>query len=355
MDKVNRERGRNISLRITAGILFLVMSLAPLYPEDPMGSPTATIQPTKSSIFLQIYREYRSDGCVSGYLAVENQVIAYTLERPDVANLNDFSAIGAGTYPAHLRYDKPDKWRIQLDRIPRRTNVQIHIGTQVTDSLGCILVGDRLGNDLCTLVDSSAAYNRLKKAFYRPLGKTNMKKVDIQVEIEDPPPPGHVEEALLRLEIFDPSDREKVIGEALRIFNAKNVSIEDAFLRGSAAVVLGKFSPTRETSERLLNRLGIETDPIVRGKIIESLGEMGPVDPEILPLLIQYAGHGKNYERGFALQGLGCMGPEAQPALKVVKKNLGDEELFIWQSARWALNQIEAGPKPRPLTNETAQ
>jgi hypothetical protein len=205
------------------------------------------------------------------------------------------------------------------------------------------------------LVDSSAAYNRLKKAFYRPLGKTNMKKVDIQVEIEDPPPPGHVEEALLRLEIFDPSDREKVIGEALRIFNAKNVSIEDAFLRGSAAVVLGKFSPTRETSERLLNRLGIETDPIVRGKIIESLGEMGPVDPEILPLLIQYAGHGKNYERGFALQGLGCMGPEAQPALKVVKKNLGDEELFIWQSARWALNQIEAGPKPRPLTNETAQ
>ncbi len=321
-----------------------MMGISPIYSQDTKKPPAATVVPAKPSIYLQIYREFRSDTCESGYLSVENKVIAYTLERPDVANLDDFSSIPAGIYPAHLRYDKPDHWRIQLDRVPNRSNVQIHIGTHVTDSLGCILVGSQLGGNLCSLSESTAAYARLKKAFYGGKGKTRMsERVDIQIEIDDPPAPGQDDEALFRLDIYDRTDKGKVIGEALKAFNRKDNSIESGFFRGSAAVVLGKFSPTRETAGLLISRLKNEADPIVKGKIIESLGVMGPVHPEILPLLIQLAGHGKNFERGFALRGLGSMGPEARTALRVVRENMGDPDLFIWQSARWAFNRIVAG------------
>src|SRR4051812_10269499 len=77
---------------------------------------------------LTIARKHKSATCTSGYLAVNGNIIAYTLELPWLGNAPLISSIPDGTYGGILRYDHPDKWRIQLTGVPGRSNVQIHTG-----------------------------------------------------------------------------------------------------------------------------------------------------------------------------------------------------------------------------------
>ena len=321
--------------------IFLVFGFAPLFSQGANPNDTLSVPPPHPQIHLRISREYKSNSCVSGYLAVENKIIAYTLERPDVANLNGFSAVPSGVYPAHLRYDKKDKWRIQLDNVRNRTDVQIHVGTQVTDSGGCILVGLQLGADLCTLGGSSSAYANLKETFYGACGVTDIPGgVNIQVEIDDPPPLAQADLARNQRGPDQSPGTRNAVQEALKDFNDPGTGIELEFLRGNSAMVLGNLSPTPETAGLLLNQLAKESYPIVKGEMIEALGEMGTIHPAILPLLIQLADKGKDYEKSFALMGLGAMGPEAKPALKVIRKNLRNQDYFIRQNAKWALSRV---------------
>ncbi|HTR41056.1 MAG TPA: DUF5675 family protein [Pseudomonadales bacterium] len=118
------------------------------------------------SFTITIYRQYSDRKCTSGYLAVNGNIICYTLERPWQNNESNISSIPAGTYSAIIRYDKTDHWRLQLTNVPDRSGIQIHIGNQTSDTEGCILVGMQLDHDLCTLRDSAGAYRRLKHAFY---------------------------------------------------------------------------------------------------------------------------------------------------------------------------------------------
>ncbi len=117
---------------------------------------------------LTIYRQYPGRRCTSGYLAINGKLIVYTLERPWNDNQQNISSIPAGTYPAVLRYDHPDEWRIELQDIEARNNVQIHIGNEPDESKGCILVGSSLTSDLCSIASgtSTPAYLALKRAFY---------------------------------------------------------------------------------------------------------------------------------------------------------------------------------------------
>lgn len=115
---------------------------------------------------LTIARKHRDANCTSGYLAVNGKIIAYTLERPWLGNAPLISSIPEGSYGATLRYDHPDKWRIELTGVPKRTNVQIHTGNTPDNTEGCILVGLKLGPDLCSVLDSKKAYEALRTAFY---------------------------------------------------------------------------------------------------------------------------------------------------------------------------------------------
>lgn len=135
-----------------------------------------------AKVVVTIHRQYAGDKCTSGYIAVDGKTIAYALERPWLDNINDISSIPAGKYKAHLRYDKKDKWRIQLDDVPKRKGVQIHMGNEPEQSKGCVLVGDKLGEDLCSVKDSKKAYENLKKAFYGSV-KEQYEVRDIVVEI----------------------------------------------------------------------------------------------------------------------------------------------------------------------------
>ena len=124
----------------------------------------ASAQP--SAFTLTIARKNSSAACTSGYLAVNGAIIAYTLERPWNGNAPLISSIPDGSYAGTLRYDHADAWRIELQGVPGRTNVEIHTGNTPDDTEGCILVGLKLGSDLCSVQDSQKAYQVLKTAFY---------------------------------------------------------------------------------------------------------------------------------------------------------------------------------------------
>src|SRR3954466_1672613 len=83
---------------------------------------------SQSSQFkVTICTEYRDNKCTSGYLAVNDQIICYTVELPWKDNERSVSSIPEGTYGAKLRYDHSDLWRLELLNVPGRSNVQIYV------------------------------------------------------------------------------------------------------------------------------------------------------------------------------------------------------------------------------------
>lgn len=133
---------------------------------------------------LTITRKYKGDACTSGYLAVDGKIVAYTLEKPWKGNAPLLSAIPDGQYGGTLRYDHPDKWRIELTNVPGRGQIQIHTGNIPDDTEGCILLGFSLGSDLCSVQQSQKAYVALKEAFYgspNPM-RTPNKSIIVKVE-----------------------------------------------------------------------------------------------------------------------------------------------------------------------------
>jgi hypothetical protein len=83
-----------------------------------------------------------------------------------------------------LRYDHPDKSRIEMTGVPGRTNIQIHTGNTPDNSEGCILVGLKLGDDFCSVIDSKKAYDALRTAFYNSPnpGSSPNKRITVAVE-----------------------------------------------------------------------------------------------------------------------------------------------------------------------------
>lgn len=129
---------------------------------------------------LTIERKLSSNNCTMGYLTTKGETLCYTLELPWADNSNNISCIPVGTYNGILRYDKTDGWRIQLENVPNRTGVQIHMGNYTSQIQGCILVGINAKVDDCSVQNSSAAYSKLKKAFYgtsNPISTPNKKIV----------------------------------------------------------------------------------------------------------------------------------------------------------------------------------
>jgi hypothetical protein len=106
---------------------------------------------------LTVERKLSSENCTMGYLIANDKVVCYTLELPWKDNSNDISCIPLGSYNGILRYDKKDGWRIQLQNVPNRTGVQIHLGNYTREINGCILVGTNANINNCYVQNSSTA------------------------------------------------------------------------------------------------------------------------------------------------------------------------------------------------------
>jgi hypothetical protein len=147
---------------LTSSICFLVLGAIALLCQSGFISNARA----DDKMAIEVIREKVVGGATMGELGVNGQTLCYTLEPAPGGGSEGKGAIPEGTYTAHLRYDKKDQWRIQLDDVPGFTGIQIHIGNYPKDTEGCILVGMDSDEDAGTLSRSSEAYAALKRAFY---------------------------------------------------------------------------------------------------------------------------------------------------------------------------------------------
>lgn len=129
----------------------------------------------RPALKLHVERKERLRGtphgdCMRGYLLTElprgrPEVACYVLELPPEGNAPYVSAIPAGTYPVTIRKDGTRGWRLELQHVPSRPNVQIHIGNYPRDTLGCLLPGRMASANDCAVLDSSGAMQALRELF----------------------------------------------------------------------------------------------------------------------------------------------------------------------------------------------
>ncbi|PKH88325.1 DUF5675 family protein [Colwellia sp. Bg11-28] len=115
---------------------------------------------------IEINRTSHNTSSLTGEMYINGEFMMHTLELPWNNNRSFISSIPPDTYEALLRYDKNDKWRLELKGVPNRSGIQIHIGNWPSQIEGCVLVGNKVKNISNELEGSTVAYKDLKSMFY---------------------------------------------------------------------------------------------------------------------------------------------------------------------------------------------
>lgn len=106
---------------------------------------------------LDLIRVGSSQHGTFGVLRYGLTPFAVTLERPWVNNLSEKSSIPAGRYLC-TRFDSPRFGStFQVQEVPGRSLILFHKGNRVTDTEGCILLGEEFATDGATPVIASSA------------------------------------------------------------------------------------------------------------------------------------------------------------------------------------------------------
>jgi hypothetical protein len=207
---------------------------------------------------LTIHRKLSNANCMLGYLAINGKVVGYTLERPDLGNINDISAIPAGNYSAVVRYDKErERWRLQLE-VPGRRGVQVHVGNNVGQTKGCILVGRREPNAKnCTIGNSAGALRMIREQLNDPRCSSRRINVAVEDAVRSHDSAGECRDmtACVALETKFPKGLGHCDGEMVGYFtNQCNSDVHCSY----AAVEAGKFRGPGGTKVRRDARVGGE-------------------------------------------------------------------------------------------------
>jgi Family of unknown function (DUF5675) len=128
--------------------------------------------------------------CIHGKLYIQDSehplthagdvLIGETLELPWKWNTESISAIPAGSYTGTIREDGDLGWRIAIQNVPKRVDIEIHIGNWPKNSTGCILLGtNKATNKICTLENSAVALKKLRDLYASP---GNKRPVVINIE-----------------------------------------------------------------------------------------------------------------------------------------------------------------------------
>lgn len=120
-----------------------------------LGDFSGQSQKTVNHLFkINIDRKIKGASCTQGYILVNGEAIAYSLELPDINNANYISSIPKGTYNAKIRADGTKGWRIELIGVPFRDNIQIHVGNYTSQIEGCILIGTNVDLNNCSVTNN---------------------------------------------------------------------------------------------------------------------------------------------------------------------------------------------------------
>ncbi len=99
-----------------------------------------------------------------GVMYYQNKRIAHTLENPWLNNQPRISCIPTGKYKVKNDNNGRFRWWSIRD-IPNRGLIEIHEGNKVTDTLGCVLVGNAISeyNNTLYIRNSLVTLRHLKK------------------------------------------------------------------------------------------------------------------------------------------------------------------------------------------------
>lgn len=109
---------------------------------------------------VKIKRFDKGPDATLGVLLVDDQFCCMTLERPWVYNRIDVSCIPAGDYECEyvISSKHSSGFAYAIKDVPGRTLIRIHIGNRVSDTLGCVLLGQTILPNR-TLKNSTKAYD----------------------------------------------------------------------------------------------------------------------------------------------------------------------------------------------------
>ncbi|HKV74593.1 MAG TPA: DUF5675 family protein [Gemmatimonadales bacterium] len=111
---------------------------------------------------LALLRTEQNVGTFGRFVIPDGSTL-YSLELPWKNNAPQVSCIPAGHYDLQRRYSNSHHCEVfEIMAVPDRTDVEIHWGNWIKDTLGCVLVGLGRKNDMIT--DSKAAFDRFMAA-----------------------------------------------------------------------------------------------------------------------------------------------------------------------------------------------
>ncbi len=114
---------------------------------------------------LKVGRYKSKNGVTLGELWLNGKLFCYTLEdeiRPLLSKIWGKTAIPAGKYNVACTYsNKFQKYMPEVLNVPGFKGVRIHSGNTITDTLGCLLVGDTIEKESLMLLNSKDAFNKL--------------------------------------------------------------------------------------------------------------------------------------------------------------------------------------------------
>lgn len=131
---------------------------------------------TASVCKVILSRTHQDASCTRGNITVAGKWICHTLELPWVDNKQNMSCIPAGVYRCDWKHGT--KPRARVYGVTGRTGIQIHIGNNIRETSGCILVGMAwMGRDI---IHSTLAMLELYQALRG--APFELEVVDVQVD-----------------------------------------------------------------------------------------------------------------------------------------------------------------------------
>lgn len=97
--------------------------------------------------FLHLIRVGQSDAGTFGVLVYEHIPFAVTLERPWKDNQVNISSIPTGDYTCRLVQSPKFGQTYEITNVPGREHVLFHKGNRITDTQGCVLIGESFAKD----------------------------------------------------------------------------------------------------------------------------------------------------------------------------------------------------------------
>ena len=104
----------------------------------------------------QLIRDYQHDK-TTGIWTLPDGTEIPTLERPWLDNQVGISCIPSGTYKFKRDHHGKHQWWSIID-VPNRTNIEIHEGSKVSHSEGCILMSRESLNKMLEFYDGPETY-----------------------------------------------------------------------------------------------------------------------------------------------------------------------------------------------------